>query len=321
MRDGETLMPGAAAVTAARIGEPGRCRPFTCEAFTVTAAPDIPVEVPARLGETRATRYITPLREGGSLPGLVEAEDLGTWVVKFRGAGQGPGALVSEVVAGELGRAIGLPVPDLSLIEIPPELGRAEPDPEVKELIEASSGLNLAMDFLPGALPFTAPERGRPARDGPDDPLWAAEVVFFDALVTNIDRTPRNPNLLVWHERTWLIDHGAAFFRQHGPRPLADTAFTPTPELADHVLIPATTAPALEAAAARLAPAARAAVPAVVHLVPDEWLGDDPETRREDFRSFLESRLGGPDRLVAELSGYLDRSPAGATGRRRPATP
>lgn len=312
MRDGETLMPGAAAVTAARVGEPGRCRPFTCEAFTVTTAPDIPVEVPARLGETRATRYITPLREGGSLPGLVEAEDLGTWVVKFRGAGQGPGALVAEVLAGELGRAIGLPVPELALIGIPPELGRAEPDPEVKELIEASAGLNLAMDFLPGALPFTVPEPDERPND--NDPLSAAEVVFFDGLITNIDRTPRNPNLLVWHGRTWLIDHGAAFFRQHGRKPLADTAFTPTPALADHVLLPVTTDEALEAAAVRLAPLALDAIPAVVHLVPDEWLGDDPETRREDFRRFLESRLEDPGHLVAELSGYLGGT-GGGPGR------
>jgi len=140
-----------------------------------------------------ATRYVTPLREGGSLPGLVEADDDGLYVLKFRGAGQGAKALVAEVVAGELARAIGLPVPELVLVELDPALGRAEPDPEIQELIEGSGGLNLGVDFLPGALPFDAQ-----ADLGAD---LAADVVWFDALVTNVDRTPRNPNLLCWHRR------------------------------------------------------------------------------------------------------------------------
>ncbi len=275
----------------------------------MSAPAQTPTGIKSGLPVTRATRYIAPLREGGSLPGLVEAEDLGTWVVKFRGAGQGPGALAAEVIAGELGRAMGLPVPELSLIGLPPELGRAEPDPEVKELIEASPGLNLAMDFLPGALPFTSPAGA--GSSGPEGSAFAAELVFFDGLITNIDRTPRNPNLLLWHGRTWLIDHGAAFFRQHGPKPLAETAFAPTPALADHVLLPSVTGPALEAAASRLAPLALAAASRVVGLAPDEWLGNDPAARREDFLLFLESRLGDPDRLMAELAGYLDKAPSG----------
>ncbi len=150
------------------------------------------------LPRIQALRYVTPLREGGSLPAVMEADDDGTYVVKFRGAGQGPGALVAEVVAGEIARRIGLPVPELVLVDVAPELGHAEPDPEIQELIEASPGLNLGMDFLPGALPFALSPETNP------DPDLAADIVFFDALITNIDRTPRNPNLLTWHGRTWL---------------------------------------------------------------------------------------------------------------------
>ena len=176
------------------------------------------------LRSVEAIRYVTALREGGSLPGLVEGDDDGTWVVKFHGAGQGPGALVAEVLAGEIGRRIGLPIPELVLVEVAPELGHAEPDPEIQELIAASPGLNLGMDFLPGSLPFAL------SPDEEFDRELAADIVFFDALVTNIDRTPRNPNLLTWHGRTWLIDHGAAFYRQHGVSPLADTCLLYTSE-------------------------------------------------------------------------------------------
>ncbi len=250
-------------------------------------------ETTSRLRRVEAIRYVTALREGGSLPGLVEGDDDGTWVVKFRGAGQGPGALVAEVVAGLIAGEIGLPVPELVLIDVAPELGHAEPDPEIQELIEASPGLNLGMDFLPGALPFTlAPEEEF-------DPDLAAEIVFFDALVTNIDRTPRNPNLLTWHGRTWLIDHGAAFYRQHGAAPLAETATAPTPVLRDHVLLPA--AGPLAAAGDRLSPAVAAAIDPALAAVPDQWLGEDPAARREDFRLFLERRLEGQAHFIEEL--------------------
>src|SRR3712207_5316699 len=160
----------------------------------------------AGLRTVRATRYVTPLREGGSLPGLVEADDDGLYVLKFRGAGQGPKALVAEVVAGEIGRALGLPVPELVLIEVDPALGRAEPDPEIQELIEGSGGVNVGVDFLPGSLALDG------AAAASLDPALAADVVWFDALVMNVDRTPRNPNILVWHGRPWLIDHGAAIY-------------------------------------------------------------------------------------------------------------
>src|SRR4051812_28890808 len=148
-----------------------------------------------------ATRYVTPLREGGSLPALVEASDDGLYVLKFRGAGQGPKALVAEVVAGELARALGLRVPELTLVELDPALAHAEPDPEIQDLLRASDGLNLGVDFLPGALPFSVAVGPVP------EPDRAAEIVWFDALVTNVDRTAKNTNMLVWHGRLWLIDH------------------------------------------------------------------------------------------------------------------
>ena len=244
------------------------------------------------LRHVTATRYVAPLREGGSLPGLVEADDLGLYVMKFTGAGQGPAALVAEVVAGELARALGFAVPELVVAELDPELAQAEPDVEIQELALASVGPNLGVDFLPGALPFT------PAAARAMEPAQAAALVWFDTLVTNVDRTPRNPNLLVWHGRTWLIDHGAAFFRQHGEAPLRDSARAPFPMVADHVLLPY--AGSLATADERLAPMARAAAAQAVERVPDAWLGEDPAARRADFAAFLSERLAAPRAWVQE---------------------
>jgi hypothetical protein len=238
------------------------------------------------LRSVTATRYVEPLREGGSLPGLVEADDDGMYVMKFRGSGQGPAALVAEVVAGELARSLGLLVPELVVAWLEPELARAEPDVEIQELAAASVGANLGVDFLPGALPFT------PAAASALDPALAAEIVWFDALVMNVDRTPRNPNLLAWHDRVWLIDHGAAFYRQHGEAPLAKSARAAFPHIRDHVLL-ARAAPIAEADA-RLAGTAERAVADCVARVPHTWLGDRPEERRADFESFLRERLAAP---------------------------
>jgi hypothetical protein len=248
--------------------------------------------VPDALRRVTPTRYVAPLREGGSLPGLVEADDDGLYVVKFRGAGQGPAALVAEVLAGELARALGLLVPELVLADLDPELPRAEPDVEIQELLAASAGTNLGVDFLPGALPFT------PAAAHDLDPATAADVVWLDALVMNVDRTPRNPNLLVWHGRTWLIDHGAAFYRQHGDAPVADAARAPFPHVADHVLLGV--AGPIAQADERLAERAAAAVDAVAALVPDSWLGADPQGRRADLVAFLRGRLQEPRPFVEE---------------------
>ena len=227
-----------------------------------------------------ATRYVTPLREGGSLPGLVEADDDGLYVVKFRGAGQGTGALVAEVLVGELARSLGFPVPELVVVELDAALGAAEPDPEIQDLITASAGTNLGVDFLPGALAFDASAaRGL-------DPEWAAGVVWLDALVTNVDRTPRNPNLLVWHGQTWLIDHGAALYLQHGVSDLPSLAERPFPMIADHVLLPY--AGSIAAAHDRLAARAAAALAHAGAWVPVEWL---PEAGIEPYLSYLERRL------------------------------
>jgi hypothetical protein len=232
---------------------------------------------------------VTPLREGGSLPGLVEADDDGLYVLKFRGAGQGVKALIAELIAGEIGRALGLAVPEIVLVELDPELGRAEPDPEIRELIEASPGRNLGLDFLPGALGFNPA-----ARPGPDADL-AAEVVWFDALVTNVDRTPRNTNLLLWHERLWLIDHGAALYRHHAwERPVED-ARRPFPSISDHVLLPF--AGSILDADARLAPSLTAErLNAIVAATPDDWLAGDGA----DYVDYLTARLAPPRAFAQE---------------------
>src|SRR5882762_5244379 len=148
-----------------------------------------------------AKRYVTPLREGGSLPAIVEADDDGTYVLKFRGAGQGPKALIAELVAGEIARAAHLPMPEIVLVELDADLARTEPDPEIQELIRASGGINLALDYLPGSIMYD------PVADTP--PANASAIVWFDAYVSNVDRTARNTNMLTWHRRLWLIDHGA----------------------------------------------------------------------------------------------------------------
>jgi hypothetical protein len=223
---------------------------------------------------------VTPLREGGSLPGLVEADDDGLYVVKFRGAGQGPGALVAEVVAGDLARSLGLPVPELVRVELDPQIGVAEPDPEIQDLLIASAGLNLGVDFLPGALGFSASAQ--------IDPEFCANVVWFDALVMNLDRTPRNPNLLTWHGRTWLIDHGAALYPQHSEAGLAASAHDPFKLIAQHVLLPH--AGPITEADARLADAAAGAVDAAIAEVPSEWLGDDPVALVQFFTERLADR-------------------------------
>src|SRR3954463_1965872 len=191
-----------------------------------------------------------PLREGGSLPGLVEADDDGLYVVKFRGAGQGPRVLVAAVVAGGLGRSRGLPVPEVVSVDPDPQIGVAEPDPEIQDLLVASAGLNLGVDFLPGALGFT------PA-SAVVDAEFCANVVWFDGLVMNLDRTPRNPNLLTWHGRTWLIDHGAALYPQHSDAGLAASARDPFRLITEHVLLPF--AGSIAEADGRLAEAAGAA--------------------------------------------------------------
>jgi hypothetical protein len=247
-----------------------------------------------------ATRYLTPLREGGSLPGLVEADDDGLYVVKFRGAGQGPRALVAEWLAGELARAIGLTVPDLVAVEIDPKLGDAEPDQEIHDLVRASGGLNLGLDFLPGALAFN---RAVANLDRPVDPDMAADVVWLDSLVTNPDRTAQNPNLLIWHGRTWLIDHGAALYIHHTWRDPDEHARRPFERIRDHVLLPF--AGSIEAADARHAGRIdRALLVELAEALPGLWLPKDPTigdaaAQRAAYVRYLLRRLE-PPRTFAE---------------------
>jgi hypothetical protein len=248
-----------------------------------------------------ATRYVTPLREGGSLPGLVEADDDGLYVVKFRGAGQGPRALVAEWIAGELGRAIGLPVPDLVGIEVDGALGNAEPDEEIHDLVRGSDGLNLGMDFLPGALAFNRAVEVAGALVERD---FAADTIWLDALVTNPDRTVQNPNLLVWHGRVWLIDHGAALYIHHTWRDPDEHARRPFERIRDHVLLPL--AGSIEAADERHADRLdRMLLADVVASVPDSWLPTDPlageaSSQRAAYVAYLERRLEAPRSFVEE---------------------
>src|SRR5262245_42893176 len=177
-----------------------------------------------------ATRYVTPLREGGSLPAIVEADDEGMYVLKFRGAGQGAKALIAELVSGEIARSLGLPVPELVFVELDPELARAEPDPEIQDLIRASAGLNLALDYLPGSVMFD------PLAEKPDAAL-ASAIVWFDAYVTNVDRTARNTNMLMWHRRLWLIDHGSSLYFHHRSDNYLERSREPFPLIKKHDLL------------------------------------------------------------------------------------
>ena len=245
-----------------------------------------------------ATRYVTPLREGGSLPAIVEADDAGLYVLKFRGAGQGPKALIAELVAGELARALGLPVPDIVLVTLDPELARTEPDPEIQSLIRDSAGLNLALDYLPGSVTFD------PSIMTPDSEL-ASAIVWFDAFVSNVDRTARNTNMLLWHRPLWLIDHGAALYFHHGwDADVLARSTAPFGLIRDHVLLPFATQ--LQTVDAQLA--ARlddALVQHVISLIPDSWLASDTtfesaDAQRELYREYFCQRLRAPRAFATE---------------------
>jgi hypothetical protein len=236
-----------------------------------------------------ATRYVLPLREGGSLPAIVEADDLGLYVVKFRGAGQGVLALIAEVIAGEIGRALDLRIPELVFAEIDPALGRNEPDYEIRQLLKASPGLNLGLDYLPGSTMFDPAARDTaPATE-------ASLLVWFDAFVQNIDRTPRNANLLVWHGKLYPIDHGAALFFHHNWTSREQKIASPFLEIGEHVLLPWATQIDQASAVAhkRLTPQT---LQRIVNLVPEIWLESVPDgvpapERRAGYIDFLTRRL------------------------------
>lgn len=278
--------------------------------------------VTPRIRRVGATRFVLPLREGGSVPGLFEADDDGLYVVKFHRAAQGPKTLTAELIVGEIGRALGLRVPDLVLIDVPVELSASEPDPEIQEHLARSAGLNLGLDFLPGALPFD------PAANIAIDPILAADIVWFDAYTANVDRTTRNTNMLRWHGDLWLIDHGAAIYPHHRWTDPAEQGRRSMPAIKDHVLLPV--AGSLVDADQRLASRLdEALLWSIIGSVPDEWLaenaeGGTPEEQRQAYMTYFLARLQAPRPFIEEAErlrlaadvGAID--PERATrGRRR----
>ncbi|MER5636557.1 HipA family kinase [Kitasatospora sp. NPDC002227] len=273
------------------------------------------------LNEVTALRYLDPLRAGGSVPGIVETDDLGTYVVKFTGAAQGYKALVAEVIVGELARRLGLRVPELVLVDFDPAVGGHEPDQEIQDLLHASAGVNLGMDYLPGSRDF---------KPGMIDvsPAEAGRVVWLDALTGNVDRSCANPNLMVWHGALWLIDNGAGLIFHHRWSG-AHASLLKAYDLRDHAL--GTYSPDVRAADAELAPRVTAELlREVVALVPDTWLADEPgfdsvEQVREAYVHHLTARAAGsahwlPDHFSSpdQLRAEADRR-AAATLAGRPA--
>src|SRR5580704_10382649 len=227
----------------------------------------------------RASRYLTPLREGGSVPAIVEADDCGTYVVKFRGAAQGARALIAEVIAGELGRLLGLPVPQLVRVEIDPLLARSEPDPEIQATLAASAGVNIGLDYLPGALNW--------------EPPFGADA----ELATNVDRTAKNPNMLRWHKQLYLIDHGAALYFHHAWADHLARAKSPFAAIRQHALLGL--AGSIADADAELAPKiSESVLRTIVADVPDEYLTG--EVTREGYVAHLLERLTAPRAFAEE---------------------
>jgi hypothetical protein len=247
-----------------------------------------------------ATRYVQPLREGGSLPAVVDTDD-GLFVAKFRGAGQGARALIAELLVGQLARAAGLPVPELVLIEIAALFGRSEPDPEIQDLLRASHGINMGIRYLDGAFNFDGMAAGELA-----SPEFAADLVWFDAFTTNPDRTARNPNLLVWQHRLWLIDHGAALYAHHDWSRVDDIRTrTPFPNIRDHVLL--TRSGDLEAADVRMsAHITDTVIAQALAVLPDSLLMDradnfaNADAVRDRYHSYIATRLSPPRAFLAE---------------------
>ena len=285
----------------------GRASQLEARVFAVRRPPPAFASTPIRdtipaaiiVRTINVTRYVTPLREGGSLPALVEADDDGLYVLKFRGAGQGAKALIAELVSGEIARTIGLRVPEIVFANLDPDLARTEPDPEIHALIHDSAGLNLALDFLPGATTFD------PVIERPDADL-ASRIVWFDAYVTNVDRTARNTNLLMWHRNLWLIDHGATLYLHHSPGWHGDEARARAPfaTLREHVLLrhASKLGDVDRALAASLA---GATLETIVGLVPEQWLAADPAglapaAARAAYVRYLRARLEAPRTFVEE---------------------
>ncbi|WP_257669296.1 HipA family kinase [Parapedobacter tibetensis] len=251
----------------------------------------------------QVTRYVTPLREGGSLPAIAEADDGFLYALKFRGAGQGTKALIAELLGGEIARTLGFRVPEIVFANLNEAFGRTEPDEEIQDLLRASTGLNLALHYLSGAITFD------PAVTTVDATL-ASRTVWLDCLLTNVDRTARNTNMLMWHKEVWLIDHGASLYFHHSWNNWREQATRPFVKVNEHVLLP--WASELEEADLALKPMLTAdRIRAIVHLVPDEWLMDvggiSPDEAREVYAEFLEMRVAASTRFVNEAQNARKR--------------
>ena len=243
------------------------------------------------------TRYVTPLREGGSLPAIVEADDGFLYVLKFRGAGQGVKALIAELIGGEIARVLGLPVPEIVFAHVDTAFGRTEPDEEIQDLLKASVGLNLALHYLSGSISFDPTV-------STVDTLQASKIVWLDCLLTNMDRTVRNTNMLSWHKELWLIDHGASLYFHHNWQNFKEQALRPFTLVKDHVLLPQATQldVADEAFHALLT---NGHIRSIVNLIPDEWLASDAafpstEAHRNVYIEFLETRFAHSNIFVKE---------------------
>lgn len=250
------------------------------------------------LKTVNAVRYVTPLREGGSLPAIVEADDGQLYVMKFLGAGHGRKALIAELIAGELGRILGLRIPELAFINLDPELGPSEPDPEIFDLLRMSVGLNLGLRYLPKAFTYSALAEPTPTAE------LASTVVWFDAYVTNVDRTPRNTNILIWEKELWFIDHGSALYFHHDWNNYLERSRTAFPQIKDHTLLvfAAALQQADAQASARITPTE---IDRVVGLIPEAWLDDSspfttPTDHRAGYAEFLKSRLAAAPMFVQE---------------------
>lgn len=250
-----------------------------------------------KLRTVNVIRYVTPLREGGSLPAIAEADDEFLYVLKFRGAGQGVKALIAELIGGEIARALGLKVPEIVFANLDPAFGRTEADEEIQDLLKFSVGLNLALHYLSGAITFD------PAVTNINSKL-ASQIVWLDCLITNVDRTPRNTNMLVWHKELWLIDHGAALYFHHSTQNWEQQVTRPFMQIKDHVLLPYATE-IEEADAKSTAILTEERIRAIISLIPDEWLETEPvsesaEELRQVYIQFLVSRIAASAIFVKE---------------------
>ncbi len=250
-----------------------------------------------QLRTVNVIRYVTPLREGGSLPAIAEADDEFLYVLKFRGAGQGVKALIAELIGGEIARTLGLKIPELVFANLDPAFGRTEADEEIQDLLKFSTGLNLALHYLSGAITFDPTVTDVDAR-------LASQIVWLDCLITNVDRTPRNTNMLIWHKELWLIDHGAALYFHHSRQNWQEQAKRPFVQVKDHVLLPWATELELVDAEFR-AILTEERIQSIVALIPDEWLDDEsttdtPAEQRQVYAQFLTLRIAASEIFVKE---------------------